>query len=244
MAGPPEIHFLDELRYLALMSRRATTIATICGSLAAVGFLIGIYIDHSGLRMLTKPWPVLLMAVVVFAAGRGRYQRLIVAGLLACLAGDVLLELSPATFLAGVGAFFVGHVLYTIAYLGRSRRWRPLMAVPCGVSGVAVIAVLRPGLEAANMFWPVAIYTMAIMTMVWRAAACWEDGGASDVTLLAFAGAVLFAVSDTLIAVDRFHQPIAGVRYPIILLYWLGQLGITLSALRFQEPGRERNTRE
>ena len=39
-------------------------------------------------------------------------------------------------------------------------------------------------------------------------------------------GAILFGLSDTLIAFDRFHEPIAGVRYPIILLYWAGQLGI------------------
>ena len=39
-------------------------------------------------------------------------------------------------------------------------------------------------------------------------------------------GAILFAASDTLIAFDRFHAPIVGVRYPIMLLYWAGQLGI------------------
>ena len=207
----------------------------VCIGLTAVAaFVAGVAVDHYALRMLAKPWPVLLMAVAVLAAGDHRYPRLIAAGLLACLAGDVLLEASPRTFLAGVGAFFAGHVLYTFAYLGRSRRWRPLLALPCAAWGVATVTFLRPGLEAAGMLIPVTLYTAAILVMVWRAAACWEPGGPSAVTVLALAGALLFAASDTLIAVDRFLEPVAGIRYPIILLYWAGQLAITLSALRFR----------
>jgi alkenylglycerophosphocholine/alkenylglycerophosphoethanolamine hydrolase len=43
-------------------------------------------------------------------------------------------------------------------------------------------------------------------------------------------GAVLFGLSDTLIAIDRFHAPFPGARYAIILLYWAGQAGIAASA--------------
>jgi len=44
------------------------------------------------------------------------------------------------------------------------------------------------------------------------------------------AGAFSFAVSDTLLALDRFLAAIPHVRHPIMLLYWAGQLGIVLSA--------------
>jgi hypothetical protein len=43
------------------------------------------------------------------------------------------------------------------------------------------------------------------------------------------AGAVLFGMSDTLIGLDRFHAALPDARLPIILLYWLGQLGIAAS---------------
>lgn len=221
------------------MTAKAARIGTAAAGLAAAAFVAGVAADHYVLRMLAKPWPVLLMAVAVLAAGGDRYRRLVGAGLLACLAGDVLLELSTTTFLAGVGAFFAGHVLYTAAYLGRSRRWRPLMALPCAAWGVAVVGFLSPALEASGMLIPVTFYTAAIMVMLWRAAACWEQGRPSAVTVLALAGAFLFAVSDTLIAFTRFHQPIAGGRYAIIFFYWSGQLAIALSALRFRRPADE-----
>ncbi len=78
---------------------------------------------------------------------------------------------------------------------------------------------------------PVAVYVAVICAMMWRAAA--RLGG--DAALVfgewtALGGAVLFAASDTLIALDRFHASMVGVRYPIILLYWIGQWGIALSA--------------
>jgi len=78
--------------------------------------------------------------------------------------------------------------------------------------------------------------------MMWRAAACWESPRPSRTTLLAFAGAVLFAASDTLIAWNRFQEPIPGVRYVIILLYWIGQTGITASALTGDFSEKERQT--
>jgi alkenylglycerophosphocholine/alkenylglycerophosphoethanolamine hydrolase len=199
---------------------------------AAAAFCVGVAQDDHALRMLSKPWPVAIMIVLLAMHARHRYGRLVTVGLVFCLAGDILLEVSDAMFLAGVGSFLVGHLFYTAAYLGRRRTLRPGIAAVFLAWGVGVFAVLRPGLAQVGMTVPVAVYTAAICVMLWRAGACWEPGRPSAVTLLAFGGAVLFASSDTLIALDRFHAPIPGVRYVIILLYWLGQVGITLSAWR------------
>ena len=66
---------------------------------------------------------------------------------------------------------------------------------------------------------------------MWRAAAL-LDRPADFWTLAAFFGALLFAASDTLIAVNRFHTPTPGAGYLIIVSYWLGQWGIARSAVR------------
>jgi uncharacterized membrane protein YhhN len=63
--------------------------------------------------------------------------------------------------------------------------------------------------------------------MMWRAAARWGDHPGATAAL---AGAVLFGLSDTLIAIDRFRVPLPGAPYAIILLYWAGQAGIAASA--------------
>jgi uncharacterized membrane protein YhhN len=73
----------------------------------------------------------------------------------------------------------------------------------------------------------------AIGAMLWRAAARVGARGASRrAEWSAIAGAILFAASDTLIALDRFRAEVPGARYAVILLYWAGQLGLALSARR------------
>ena len=70
--------------------------------------------------------------------------------------------------------------------------------------------------------------------MFWRALAR-ISRGASSAVIAGACGAAAFAASDSLLALARFSgdsEPIPHVRYAILGLYWLGQLGITLSAPR------------
>ena len=68
--------------------------------------------------------------------------------------------------------------------------------------------------------------------MMWRAAArVGSPGTPALAAALGLAGAVAFGASDTLIAFNRFAAPIPGVRWPIMVLYWLGQSGIAASAV-------------
>jgi 1-acyl-sn-glycerol-3-phosphate acyltransferase len=78
---------------------------------------------------------------------------------------------------------------------------------------------LRPRLD--GLVLPVALYVAAIVAMMWRAAARGEAAG--------LAGALCFAASDSLIALDRFVAPVPGARYAIMALYWAGQMGIAAS---------------
>ena len=191
-------------------------------AVAAIGYLAGLWRDWPALRLVAKPVPVLCLLVFVLGTRRDRYARPIAAGLAFSLAGDVLLEF-PALFVAGLGAFLCAHLLYAAAFLAVTRRPALPMAVPFLVWLGLVYAKIRPGLD--GMTAPVTVYVAAIGAMMWRAAAMGRAGAPAAV------GAVLFGLSDTLIGLDRFHAPIAGVRYPIILLYWAGQCGIALSSL-------------
>ena len=187
-------------------------------------------------RLLTKPWPVLLLALRLNwklkegqAAGE-IYTRRVRNGLVASAVGDICLEFE-AGFLLGMLAFLIGHLFYVAAYLNADRTARWARAVPFVLWGATVIYLLRPGLTAAGMLIPVSIYTAVICTMMWRAVARIRPGAGVEVGW-AVMGALLFAVSDTLIAVTRFGPEIAGAPYWIIILYWLGQWGIAQSAVK------------
>lgn len=197
---------------------------------AAAAFLVGLAIGSPSLRLAAKPIPVLCLAIWVGVAGRGPAARPIVAGLLLSAFGDVLLELGPRHFLAGLLAFLAAHVAYTAGFVRETRRAALLRAVPFAAWGVLGYLALRAGLGGLHV--PVAVYLTALCVMMWRAASiAGSVGPAQSHEWLALAGAVLFGASDTLIGLDHFRAPLPGARVPIILLYWLGQAGIAASTI-------------
>lgn len=219
---------------------RALVVLAVLGALA---FVVGEIHDLYWLRLLTKPLPVLAMIVIL---GRPDlpdvpYRWRIRRGLMASVAGDMLLEWSDSTFLPGVGAFLIAHLFYIAAFVGEDRRPRALLAVPFALWGGAVVALLMPGLGETGMLVPVAVYSTVICTMMWRATARLRPPATGMDVVLAAVGALLFAISDTLIAVDRFGTSFESAPYWIIALYWLGQGAITFSVLRrdpmMAEPG-------
>jgi alkenylglycerophosphocholine hydrolase len=171
-----------------------------------------------------KPWPVVCLAIWVGREGRGRLGRLVAAGLAVSAVADVVIEWS---FLAGLALFLAAHLVYVAAFVADERSPRLLRALPFAAYGVLMFRVLGPGL--GTLAWPVALYALAIASMMWRAAArVRPDDRAGWIGL---AGALAFGVSDTLLALHRFHAPIAAP-LAIIITYWAAQLGIAASAVR------------
>lgn len=203
---------------------------------AAVLFFAGQAADLLWLRLLAKPIPVLCMALwVALLPGRDGYQLAIVAGLLFSALGDVLLSLSESVFVFGLLAFLVAHVAYVVAFFSDSRRLAPWRAVIAYGYGAVAFGILATAGDLGAMVLPVALYVIVICSMLWRAAA---RLGAPGVRLrsgrIGLIGAVLFAISDSVLAFDLFVAPVPLAAVTIMVTYWLGQLGISLSAARRQ----------
>ena len=203
----------------------------VIGLLGAAGVFAGLGLGLHWLRLLTKPIPVLCLMIWLRSTARDRYATLILAGLAFSLVGDVVLEASDSLFVVGLLAFLVAHLWYIAAFLSVTRRLDLLRALPFAAWGIGAYLVLQPNL--GDMAAPVGAYVVVICSMMWRASARVGEGGVTRPDQwAALIGAILFALSDTLIALNRFNAPIAGARYVIIGLYCLGQSGITLSAKR------------
>jgi alkenylglycerophosphocholine hydrolase len=203
------------------------TLRRLCVVVAVVSGVLYLLVpafDRPFVHVLVKPIPVIALAVMVRSARRDGYGRALTAGLLLSAVGDALLEL-PGRFVAGLATFLCAHVAYTVAFVLDERRLRAARAVPFAIWLLAAFGWVRAGL--GDMTVPVVVYMLAIGTMMWRAAARWGDHPGATAAL---GGAILFGLSDTLIAIDRFRAPVPGARFAIILLYWAGQAGIAASA--------------
>jgi uncharacterized membrane protein YhhN len=218
----------------AASSTRSKVLAAI-GVVAAVVYIVaGEQPNTYWLRMIVKPIPVLMMALWVSALRvRGPYQLAIMVGLLLSALGDILLEFSEATFLFGLVAFLLGHVAYIVAFLQDNRKLCPYRAAAVYAYGLAAFGFLYFTGNLGAMRIPVAIYVVIICVMLWRASCRVNSPGILPFSAWAgFAGALFFVVSDSVLAFRLFETPIQLGGAVVIITYWLGQLGITLSAWR------------
>jgi alkenylglycerophosphocholine hydrolase len=198
------------------------------GIATALLYFAGLAATSPALCLVVKPVPALALAGWVALRCPRLLGRLTAAGLVVSAVGDLLLE--TGLFLPGLLGFLAAHVAYVAAFLSADRRPALGRAVPFLAWGLLAFALLRPGLGA--MALPVAVYVAVICTMMWRASArVGSPGTPAFAAALGLAGAVAFGASDTLIAVNRFAQPIPGARWPIMVLYWLGQSGIAASTV-------------
>jgi uncharacterized membrane protein YhhN len=158
----------------------------------------------------------------------------VTVALVLSLGGDVALMFeSNRAFVIGLVFFLLAHVVYCIAFtLPNGFYPQDLItgAVLLAVA-VAVYLYLRPGL--GSMQGPVLLYIVIICTMVNRATSAFF-GNAFTITQawLMTVGAILFLLSDLVLAINRFRHPMEKHRLSLIL-YYGGQLLIALSPSYF-----------
>jgi alkenylglycerophosphocholine hydrolase len=202
----------------------AVAAVLICGTLA----IVGTERDLFGLTILFKPLATLLLLVVVGRPAT-HYARIVWVGIFFSLAGDIaLLSDADVAFEIGLSAFLLAHISYVFANLSVARwSWRVAIVALVFIASTAVLLRLaRPAevsLQEATL-----VYGTAITLMVVSASA--TLGGPLGWARLAALGAVLFYVSDSSLALNRFHRPIPHVSFLTLGVYWLGQLGIALAA--------------
>jgi uncharacterized membrane protein YhhN len=169
---------------------------------------------------------IILVALQAKHATASAYRPLIVAGLVCSLAGDVFLMLPRDRFVAGLVSFLFAHVLYAAAFTLDGWHVRGWAAAVFAVYGFSMLSILWPrvgGLKA-----PVAVYVALILLMALLASGRWlEVGGWASAS--AGAGAVLFVVSDSALAWDRFVGKFRGAQVLILGTYFAAQWLIALS---------------
>ncbi len=147
------------------------------------------------------------------------YSRWILLGLLLSAAGDAfLLSEARRAFLAGLLAFLLAHLAYAVAFAPRARPALPVLAV-IALATAAVLAWLWPRLGAMRV--PVIGYALAIGLMLWLASGVGRP--------VVAAGALLFWLSDLLVAKRRFGPASPLDRVVGWPLYFAGQYLLAFS---------------
>lgn len=201
-------------------------------------------------RRQIKLWKPLATTLVIFIAALSftqpmhvpLYSVLILTGLVLSLAGDWLLidsDERPGLFVSGLAAFLFAHVAYILAFAyAQIVRGTPfdlnraaLAAAVLAIIGMVVYFYLRSSL--GNLRQPVLLYMTVISLTVHQAfSGVQVGGGLLAQPALAMGGALLFYMSDFMLAINKFVFDGEGENNSIWVLstYYCAQLFIALSA--------------
>lgn len=205
-----------------------------------VGDIIGIQLQSTLIQSVFKP---MLMPALIgyFLSQKGNITegpgKWIVLALFFSLAGDVLLmfqEKKSIFFLLGLSAFLLAHIFYILFF----HKIRIKEQVKSNPWFLLIVIVYYAGL----MYWilpylgdmklPVRIYGIVISFMLMLAMHLFfiKNKNAGKWML---AGAILFVISDSVLALNKFYHSFEWAGTVIMSTYGLAQLFITEGAIKY-----------
>ncbi len=192
------------------------------------------------LNYMTKPLLMILLGWYFYeSTPRTRFTRLVLFGILFSIGGDTALmfEGNPNFFIVGLVSFLIVHVCYIISMYRFPefssgllfKKW--WIGLPLLVYGFSLVYMLWAGL--GEMKIPVIVYSATIMLMGLSAVNMFGRTDQAAVGILLI-GALLFIVSDSVIAINKFGVEGLVIPFPrlaIMVTYITGQFLIVKAVI-------------
>lgn len=194
----------------------------------AAGCIWYAYHEPRWMFYVLKPLTMVLICLAAILGGNDLsvYKMMIIAGLVFSLAGDIFLMLPSDRFLSGLIAFLFAHLCYITAFISEINAVNWWLPIPFIIIGLVFVYFIFPRLGTQKI--PVIIYVVIILVMGWLASEQWYQVPQIG-TLMIFIGAILFTVSDLLLAINRFQGSFKSYKALNLTTYFTAQLLIASS---------------
>lgn len=202
--------------------------------------LAAIWFDIELLRNISKPF-ILISLILLFATKakgiQSSFKKLIFAALLFSLAGDIFLMFensNPLYFLLGLSSFLVAHIFYIVFFnqlrVKEKIGGKAFLMIIVVVYFIGMMTLLSPHL--GPMKSAVYIYAIVISLMLMLAMHAGFIAN-KQAALLFVTGAILFVLSDSLLAINKFYASFPAASFGIMITYGLAQYFIVSGALNY-----------
>lgn len=197
---------------------------------------------------------IFLIAYLINNGGfKGRFKKRVMTGLFFGLIGDTLLmftHVDELFFLLGVSSFLLGHLYYASAFYTDFKSGyttKNYFLVPTAIVTILVFITFFYLSESflGEFEIPVILYGTAISLMVITAAS--RFGKINTISFYSiFFGAILFMISDCILAYDKFIQQFTYAGFAVMASYISAQYLITIGTIerrlkKANDEGRTKN---
>lgn len=180
---------------------------------------------------------LLIMVVSTYRSKPSSYKPFLLIALILSLIGDLLLMFPESCFAFGLGSFLLAHLMYLVTFVkGCSSLLqvpliKKLPLLPILLGGVAVLILWSLRGKLVDLVLPVIIYVLAIAAMSIMALNRYQRTSLRSFTWV-FVGSLVFMLSDSLIAYNKFDDPIEYAPFLIMLTYGIAQGLIVFGMLK------------
>lgn len=214
--------------------------------LVSAGEIVSTIIEIPLLHFVCKPALLPLLGLYYITTIREQQSTLSIAVVLAIAfswAGDVLLmfqQKGELFFMLGLVSFLSAHVFYIFAYRQHqsgddSKTLKGLQKVRFGFpilfAGFGLLSILYNHLGPLKI--PVIVYAGVLTAMALVALFRFGKTTTSSFSMV-FAGAILFMMSDSLLAINKFLEPLPFEGFWIMITYIGAQYFIVRGLLKHQ----------
>jgi uncharacterized membrane protein YhhN len=203
--------------------------------------IFGLALDISMLHYIAKPFllPALFVLVVVNTPA-GTEKKILLAALFFSWLGDMFLlfeNKNSLFFIFGLASFLITHILYIIYFLRQRSnkisllKKQPFFFAAVLVYGISLVWLLFPHLKSLK--FPVVVYAAVICAMMLCSLHIFYKVKKAASALFV-TGALLFVISDSLLAVNKFYAPFTLAGVYIMLTYCAAQYFIVKGFIKQQ----------
>ena len=209
--------------------------------------IIGTHIGCLPLIFATKPLLMVTLFVWFYlqtkASANSKFRKYLLLSIVFAFGGDTFLMFLPFDeifFLLGLGSFLIGQLFYVFAFSNSIITSKKTFNKPLGLALLIIFLsyyailmyALFPYLE--DFLIPVLVYGVAVCAM--GVSSGWRLNKVSKKSfILVFSGAMLFVLSDTIIAVNQFLYKgnLVNAQVAIMITYVLAQYLIIMGSVKY-----------
>ncbi len=208
----------------------------------SIFYLAMIALNQEEIAVYLKPFLLPLLLSGVYLSDKFKTKSLLLTALTFSWIGDIVLLFAnkgEIYFIIGLVAFLISHVFYIVLFSKQtiSNSISNKISFGAGIGLIllyffGMINTLGPKLGPLTV--PVIVYAIVISSMLYfalKGSYQWKSIPYQSVLI----GAILFIASDSVLAFNKFYQPIPHASFFIMITYLAAQYGIVWGILNLNQ---------
>lgn len=209
-------------------------------------YLLVLLLGYENLDLFLKPALIPILTFGVYFYRKFPTKNTLLLALLFSWIGDVILlfaDIAEIYFILGLISFLIAHVISCFLFNNQIKIKAKKNSIIFGIGSfliafylIGMLTVLLPTL--GNLKIPVTVYASVISIMVlfaFNGFLVWKSPGNKYI----FIGALIFVMSDSILAINKFYAPIERSSFFIMLTYLMAQYLIVVGILKLNPKKAE-----